>query len=186
MRIIAGQAKGRKIKSLEGRKVRPTSDRVKEAVFSMLGFAVSGGRVLDLFAGTGNLGLEALSRGASMVTFIDNNTDACNVIKHNVKLLGFEEQAEVYLTDAFKAVKKFGSMDKKYDIIFIDPPYGDNIYNKIVSDLVREDIIDENGMVILEHSSHYHPEENFKGMAMLKRKKYGNTSVTIYIKEDAR
>src|SRR6056297_149625 len=120
MRIIAGIAKGRKIYSGNIEGTRPTLDRVKESLFNIIGYPLNGYNILDLFAGTGNLGLEALSRGASFVTFVDNNRECYRVIKRNVELLNFNARSEILNKDSLKFLE---DTSKKFDIIFMDPPY---------------------------------------------------------------
>lgn len=183
MKIIAGQAKGRKLKTLEGRKIRPTSGRVKEALFNILSTIVVGKEILDLFAGTGSLGLEALSRGASGATFVDKDKDAFKILCSNIKLLEFEERSKTFFMDAFRAVKKFGREKKKYDIIFIDPPYGNNLYEKILIGLIDEEIVSKDGMIIVEHPSSKKLKDNYKCFIKVKSQKYGNTLISIYTKE---
>jgi len=184
LRIIAGQAKGRKLNSLKGRKTRPTSDRVKEALFSMLSSIVVNKEILDLFAGTGNLGLEALSRGAFKATFVDKDKSALNLLKSNIKLLEFEERAEIYLADAFKALKMFGKAKKKFDIVFIDPPYGENLYERIIISLLCDKVLNKESIVVIEHLSQLHLREKYNGLSIAKSRRYGNTCITIYTKED--
>lgn len=184
MRIISGTARGRRLKSPEGNKIRPTSDRVKESIFNMLAFQLPGKKVLDLFAGTGNLGLEALSRGAVHATFVDVDREAQKLIMHNIKLLGFEERARVCHMDSFEAVRRMGLKKEKFDIIFIDPPYKEGLYEEIIETVIKGDIIENDGYMVIEHPSAVKLDEVYWSLQMIKNRKYGNTTVTIYKKED--
>lgn len=184
MRIIAGYAKGRKLKSPENQDIRPTSDRVKEAIFSMIAFYLPGKIVLDLFAGTGNLGLEALSRGAKFSVFVDNNREALKLVNQNIKLLGYKDKTSVVFSDALKALDLFRKRNEKFDIVFIDPPYRQSLYGEIIQSIAENDIIDRSGILIIEHPADIKLKDEYEGLKKIKEKKYGNTSITILKRED--
>lgn len=184
MRIIAGYAKGRKLKSPENQDIRPTSDRVKEAIFSMIAFYIPGKIVLDLFAGTGNLGLEALSRGAKFSVFVDNNREALKLVNQNIKLLGYKDKTSVVFSDALKALDLFRKRNEKFDIVFIDPPYRQSLYGEIIQSIAENDIIDRSGILIIEHPADIKLKDEYEGLKKIKEKKYGNTSITILKRED--
>lgn len=136
MRIIAGTRRSRLIKSLDGIQTRPTLDKVKEALFGKLGPWVEGKRGLDLFAGSGNIGLEALSRGAERMIFVDGSQAAINIIKENIAALDFKDQSEVYRMDAFHACRFLKSKQEVFDFIYLDPPYGKIDLTKLMDHLV--------------------------------------------------
>jgi 16S rRNA (guanine(966)-N(2))-methyltransferase RsmD len=184
LRIIAGYAKGRKLKSPENQDIRPTSDRVKEAIFSMIAFYIPGKIVLDLFAGTGNLGLEALSRGAKFSVFVDNNREALKLVNQNIKLLGYKDKTSVVFSDALKALDLFRKRNEKFDIVFIDPPYRQSLYGEIIQSIAENDIIDRSGILIIEHPADIKLKDEYEGLKKIKEKKYGNTSITILKRED--
>ncbi len=184
MRIVAGVSKGRRLVSPKDNRIRPTSDRVKEAVFNIIGFNVANSHVLDLFAGTGSLGLEALSRGAEFATFVDNNAKSIEILKQNIRLLGFEERSEVFMINASDAVTEFGRSNRTFDIIFIDPPYMENLYEITLSSIARYGIIKKRGLVIVEHLSAFCFSEMSHELTLIKNKRYGSTSISIFTKGD--
>ncbi|MBA1333805.1 MAG: 16S rRNA (guanine(966)-N(2))-methyltransferase [Firmicutes bacterium] len=185
MRIIAGCLKGRKLKEPKGRNIRPTADRVKEAVFSIIAFDIQGKRVLDLFAGTGNLGLEALSRGANYSVFVDSSREALTLVKENIKLLGLEDRSDVLFMDAFKSIEYLDRNRDKFDIIFIDPPYREGLYEDIIKKIAVSGIMNEECIVVIEHPSDMKLEKHPDDMKMYKQKKYGNTKITIMKRTDS-
>jgi len=146
MRIISGSARGRKLKEPVGNKIRPTSDKVKESVFNIVQFDIEGRRVLDLFAGSGQYGIEALSRGAQNVVFIDSAEESVKLIKENLKICGFSGQAYVIARDALRSLEG----DEKFDLIFIDPPYETQLAVRAVEKIVEFDKLNINGIMICE------------------------------------
>src|SRR5215216_7076393 len=130
MRVIAGNARGRRLKAPKGREVRPTADRVKEALFSLLARDLTGARVLDLFAGTGSLGIEALSRGAAQAVLVDSLAPAAKMIRENLHELGFTERATIWTAPVARTLRSMGRRGEIFDVIFLDPPYG----HKLVED----------------------------------------------------
>ena len=146
MRVISGSARGRKLKEPVGFEIRPTSDMVKESVFNIIQFDIEGRRVLDLFAGTGQLGIEAMSRGARSVVFVDSRPNAVKLIKENLKLCGFSDDASVYARDALSYLKS----DEKFDLIFVDPPYDMQLTGKALEKIIEFDKLNTNGIIICE------------------------------------
>jgi len=178
MRIITGEYRGRRLVTPKTYDIRPTSDKVKEAVFSMLiPYLDEESVCLDLFSGTGNLGLEALSRGAKRVYFSDSSRDSIKLIKENIKICGAEEYS-ILLSGDFKS--NLARIKEKLDIIFLDPPYASEYYMTALQ-LIREyDLLNEGGCIICEHSDRDPlPEEAF-GFSMVKDKNYGQIGVSIY------
>ena len=147
MRVITGTARGRRLKELEGKETRPTTDRVKEGLFNIIQFDIEGRRVLDLFAGTGQLGIEALSRGAESAVFVDCRKEAARLAEDNLRLTGLRDKARVVCGDALSFL---ASAREKYDLIFLDPPYGTGLLEKALSDIVRFDILRQHGIIICE------------------------------------
>ena len=160
MRIISGSAKGRIIKSVPGRAVRPTSDRVKESLFNKLSVDFKDKKVLDLFAGSGNLGLEALSRGACSVTFVDNSRQSLKVVKENLVLTGWLDKSQIICADALSAVKRLHKKQENFDVVFADPPYYEqkkyqgklcNYGTIVLSVLDACDIVLPGSRILVEH-----------------------------------
>jgi 16S rRNA (guanine(966)-N(2))-methyltransferase RsmD len=149
MRIITGSAKGKKLVSLEGDATRPTSERIKEAVFSSIQFDVEGRRVLDLFAGSGQMGLEALSRGASRATFIDLSREAMEIVKQNARLCGFFDDSHFLVSDWKNYIRK-ASGREQYDLVFVDPPYAMQCCADAAAYLAEKELIIPGAIVVLE------------------------------------
>ncbi len=180
MRIITGTARGTKLATLEGLETRPTVERIKEAEFSMIQFEIDGKRVLDLFGGSGQLGLEALSRGAAQATFVDSNRDAVEIIKANAKKTKLFEKCIVLNTD-YKAFIRGNAGKNKYDIVFLDPPYDLDIWTDVIDRLERADLIAEGGMIICE-SNKISPIEA-KGFTVRRHVGYSKVYITVLDKD---
>jgi 16S rRNA (guanine966-N2)-methyltransferase len=180
MRIIGGEDAGRRLKGFRGREIRPTPDRVREAVFSMLGDAVRGARVLDLFAGTGAMGLEALSRGASEVVFVDSSPRSATIIRENLNRVGRLEQGRVLRQPAHIALA--GALQGPFHLIFSDPPYrmGMKYLQGIYLSVLERDLLEPGGLLVAEGPASRQPELRLEGLAPLGRKIYGDTAVDIY------
>ena len=147
MRVITGTARGRKLKELPGLDTRPTTDKVKESIFNIVQFDVEGRRVLDLFAGTGQLGIEALSRGAEGCVFVDASKEAARIIKENVSLTGFADRARVTQGDAMSFLT---SCREKFGLAFLDPPYASDLLDQALERMAAIDIMTENGIIVCE------------------------------------
>lgn len=147
MRIISGSVRGRRLKEPQGMDTRPTTDKVKESLFNIIQFELEGRRVLDLFAGTGQLGLEALSRGAEHCTFVDQRREAAALVRENVKLCGFTDFARVAQEEALSFLS---SCREKFDVVFLDPPYQSGLLEKSLKLLTRFDILREHGIIVCE------------------------------------
>jgi 16S rRNA (guanine966-N2)-methyltransferase len=178
MRITTGIVKGMKLKSIDGLDTRPTSDRVKQSLFNTIQFDIDGMDVLDLFAGTGQLGLEALSRGANRAVFVDNSPAALSVIRENVRRTGFGNRSEVVLSD-YKAYLK-SAKGAGFHLVFVDPPYREGFLNRILNFIQTFDIVKENGIIICEGSASEILPDRLGDLELVKRAKYGNTSLTYY------
>ncbi len=177
MRIISGIARGLKLQSLEGDDTRPTLDNVKEAIFSMLFLKCQGASVLDLYAGSGAMGIEALSRGADSAVFVDLNPKACNVIRQNLSKARMENKAAVISTDAFKYLASAGKEGHEFDLIFLDPPYAAGTLDKVLNLIYEQGLLCEGGLIICEFDSGTNVDtKNYK---LLKDKRYGRVCVNI-------
>lgn len=180
MRIIAGKGKGTKLFTKSGNTTRPTADRVKEALFSIIGDSIQDAEVLDVFAGSGALGLESLSRGASFVTLCDNDAESIDILQKNIEKTKnrLNENVSVFHMDAEKLVK---STDKIFDIIFLDPPYGYNI-DKILKIIYERELLKSSGIIVYETEQNIEEFENF---VVVDKRKYGRPYV-IFLKDKKR
>lgn len=182
MRIITGTARGRKLATLEGMHTRPTADRVKQAVFSILQFQMEGSTVLDLFAGSGQLGLEALSRGAAGCVFVENDRAAQRIVEQNIKACGLERQARLECTDALGFLRR--QKNGAFHLIFIDPPYGVGLLESAVQEIQRFDILTRGGIMICESKRGAFAPDLTPPYRLLRQYDYGNTSVTFLTRDD--
>ena len=180
MRVIAGKAKGIQLKTPDGMLTRPTADRVKEALFSILNFDLPGTRVLDLFAGTGQLGIEALSRGAKHTVFVDEREAACSLVKENLKKTGLIDHASVIRSDYQNYLRRCG---EKFDIILLDPPYSEVFLENSLKIITEIDILQSGGIIVTERPLGKELLFEFSGFSRSKDYKYGNTLLTIYRKD---
>ena len=178
MRIISGKYKGRVLKGFEINGTRPTMDRVKESVFAMIQNQIKDSICLDLFAGSGNLGIEALSNGAKECTFVDSNKIAGTTIQKNCELCKIEESYHVYVMDFKNALKLFSKEGKKFDLIFLDPPYHENLITPTLKLIDQYQLLKENGLVICE----FEKEQIKSPFSLIKEKTYGSKTIYIYQK----
>lgn len=176
MRVITGSARGRRLKELEGMETRPTTGKVKESMFSILQFDIEGRRVLDLFAGTGQLGIEALSRGASECVFIDQRKDAVALIRENLKICGLTENAVVRQGDSMAYLKS----GEKFDIIFLDPPYGSKLLGEALEQVTRFDICREHGIIVAESAVETVLPPAAPPYALYREYRYGKIKLSVY------
>jgi 16S rRNA (guanine966-N2)-methyltransferase len=146
----------------------------------MLAFRINGSEVLDLFAGTGSLGIEALSRGAGRAVFIDKSAGCCSVIRKNLANTGFEERAEVYSMDFSEGIKFLSREGRKFDLVFVDPPYSKNFIEETLNLLEKNDIIKNGGIIAVEHQKSDSLPERCGGLKVVDSRKYGDTMITIY------
>ena len=181
MRVIAGTAKGRQLKTPDGMLTRPTADRVKEALFSILNFDLPGARVLDLFAGTGQLGIEALSRGSSFAIFVDERDAACNLVKENLRRTGFTDKSRVVRSDYQNFLR---SCREKFDIVFLDPPYSEVFLENSLKIITEIDILQSGGIIATEYPFGKVLPAELSDAYSTKEYKYGKTVLTIFRKID--
>ena len=176
MRVITGSARGRRLKELTGMETRPTTDKVKESLFSIIQFDIEGRRVLDLFAGTGQLGIEALSRGAASAVFIDRRADAVRLVKDNLELCGLSDRASVRCGDAMSYLRS----GEKFDLIFLDPPYDTGLLDKALANVVQFDILAEGGIIVCESRREKELPQLPRPYYLLTERSYGKIKLTLY------
>ena len=181
MRVISGSARGTVLKTPDGRTTRPTSDRVKEAMFSIIQFDIPGARVLDLFGGTGQLGIEALSRGAQKAVFVDAQEAACKLIQENLRRTKMESRANVIRGNYLDYLNR---TTEKFDIILLDPPYAEDFLENALKRISEIDILQSGGIIVAERPIEKGMPCDCNGMSRSKDYKYGNTFLTIYRKDE--
>lgn len=175
MRVIAGSLKGRTLVSFNLPHIRPMSDMVKESLFNIINFHIQGSEVLDLFSGTGNLSIEAISRGAKSVISVDSNQKSVDVIKENIEKFNLEELISVYKQDAFKFLKDYNN---KFDLVFVDPPFTKKISNKIL--IAVSEVVKENGLVTIQVSKHDSVKKSYKNLSQISKKTYSDKSLIVF------
>jgi len=179
VRVISGEHKGRRLAAGKKKKVRPTSDRVKESIFNILREEVMGKRILDLFAGAGSLGIEALSRGAESVTFVDASSQSINILKKNLENLNLKSKSSILRLDGLRALNR---LNQNFQMIFADPPYLKGYVQRIIDSLIHSEVLEKNGILILEH----HKKEAFsfpeERLSVLRQKKFGDTVILFLLK----
>ncbi|MEF9952912.1 MAG: 16S rRNA (guanine(966)-N(2))-methyltransferase RsmD [Clostridium sp.] len=180
MRIISGSAKGRKIKTPEGLDTRPTSDRVKQSVFNIILKYIFDAKVLDLFGGTGNLGIESISRGCESCVFCEENKKSFEILRENVKTLGFENKATIYNKDAFKVLEQLSRENKKFNVVFLDPPYGKGLVEKSIENINRLDLLEDDGIIIAEYDNVDNLVEKIGRINVYRTEKYGRIMISFY------
>ena len=176
MRVITGTARGRVLKELEGLETRPTTGKVKESMFSIIQFGIEGRRVLDLFAGTGQLGIEAQSRGAAECVFVDRRADAVKLIRENVALCKLEDRAKIRQGEALPYLRS----GEKFDIVFLDPPYASGLLAQALTDIAAFDICRAHGIIIAESAADTVLPAMPSPYALYREYRYGKIKLTVY------
>ena len=179
MRVITGKARGVQLKTPDGMLTRPTADRVKEALFSIINFDIPGAKVLDLFGGTGQLGIEALSRGAEEAVFVDAREDACRLIRENLSRTKLTGQAQVIRSDYMDYLNR---ASQRFSIILLDPPYAEVFLENALKRITEIDILQSDGIIVTERPLEKELPWEFDGFRRSKDYKYGKTLLTIYRK----
>ena len=179
MRVITGKARGIQLKTPEGMQTRPTADRVKEALFSIINFDIPGAKVLDLFGGTGQLGIEALSRGAASAVFVDAREESCRLIRENLKRTKLEQDAKVVRSDYLDYLNR---CREQYNIILLDPPYAEVFLENAIKRITEIDILQSDGIIVAERPLGKELPWEFDGYTRSKDYKYGKVLLTIYRK----
>lgn len=180
MRIIAGEAKNKKIKSRKGMNTRPTLGSVKESLFSIISTYVPDSVFLDLFTGTGNIALEALSRGAKRAVMIEQDPEALKIVIENINSLGYEDRCRAYKNDVVRAVEILGRKDEKFDIIFMDPPYKQELCTKVMKAIEKAGILAQGGLIICEHHIFEELADEVGEFKKADYRKYGKKAMTFY------
>jgi 16S rRNA (guanine966-N2)-methyltransferase len=180
MRIIAGTYRGRRLRTLAGSTIRPTSDRLRETLFNILAPWIDGSRFLDICAGFGAVGIEALSRGASEVTFIEQSREACAVIEANLNTVGAVRCATIEHRNASVAVKALEQGSKQFDIAFFDPPYSSEMYHDMMEQLGSGNLIAPDGIVVVEHRAKFPPKREYEKLHRFRELKQGESTLAFY------
>ncbi len=175
MRIVSGTFKGRRLASFKGMDIRPTSDKVREAIFNILPREFTFKKVLDLFAGTGAMGLEALSRGALDATFVDSGSEAISLIRKNMESCGAE--ARVFKSSVHASLKQFARKGEKFDLIIIDPPYDSTLLSEALEAIDRDSLLEAGGVIVAETTKRAPLKADFSGLEVFDERKYGDTAV---------
>ena len=181
MRITAGSLRGRRLTTHRGKAIRPTSSRVREAMFNLLQDRIDGARVLDLFAGAGALGIEALSRGAASVVFVDSSRTARRTIEGNLKQLELREYAQVFCCEVNKAIKALSQDGERFGIVFVDPPYGKGLAQDSLRAIAQESILAQDGIVLVEHDKREQIGDEYGILRLKSSKRYGDTQVSVFV-----
>ena len=185
MRVISGVCKGRPLKAVQGMTTRPTTDKVKESLFNIIGPFFDGGNVLDLFSGSGSLGLEALSRGMEKGIFVEKDPKALQVIKANIQACRMEEESEVLRSDALRSIKMLGGRGVRFDLIMMDPPYKiANAIPSILSEIEENQLLAEDGLIICEHGKELELPEQIGPFVKYRHEKYGITAISFFRSQD--
>jgi RNA methyltransferase, rsmD family len=183
VRVISGSARGLKLNTPGDDRVRPTTDRVKESMFNIVQDWVYDSQVLDLFAGSGALGIEALSRGASQAVFCDNSLDSIKIIKSNIEKARVVDRSQIVSGDFKRCLRDMEAKNQSFDMIFVDPPYYEGLFEEVLDTIRSCKILKKDGIVIVEHDAK-RPIGQVEGLEVYKEKKYGITMLTFYCLED--
>ena len=182
MRIIAGKAKGHQIKVPKGTVIRPATDLVRGAIFSILEYSTSDwSRVLDLFSGSGALGIEALSRGAGWVDFVDREPRCCDIIRQNLEKTKLVTQSHVYCCSVAKAIS---FLDKEYNIVIMDPPYSDSSIGRVIARLATSRLVGTDSVLVVTHSPRLQLDSSYPPLSLVKERRHGDSSIAIYRKRE--
>lgn len=184
VRVVSGVKKGLHLKAVPGTSTRPTTDKVKEAIFNIIGPYFDGGVGLDLFGGSGGLGIEALSRGIDKMIFVDRDQKAIQTIKGNLETCRLLDQAEVYRNDAVRALKAIVKRDIKFDVIFLDPPYKQQKLTELIEEISKHQLLTSDGVVIAEHDSEVLLEKSIGNLELVRHEEYGIIGVSLYRYEE--
>jgi 16S rRNA (guanine(966)-N(2))-methyltransferase RsmD len=179
MRVITGEARGRKLLTLEGADVRPTTDKVKEAIFSAIQFDIQGRKFLDLFAGSGQMGIEALSRGAESAVFLDSSRKAVDIVRKNLNNTGFYDRAKVLHTDSLSFLNMNSEM---FDIVYLDPPYGTGVLQEVLPAVLEN--VKKTGIIIVENPEKEEILQNYGDFTLDRQKHYGKIKISMYRHKD--
>ena len=180
MRVIGGAAKGRRLVAPKGQTVRPTADRVKESLFNILSRNFSGMKVLDLFAGTGNLSIEALSRGADHAVLVDSSERSAAAIRENLRRLGFNERTEVWVMPVAQSLRSLARRNATFDYIFLDPPYDQELAGRTLEIIAQCNLLRDSGTLVVEHSARETVKPLYGSLQLHDQRRYGDTLLSFY------
>lgn len=180
MRVIAGREKGRRLHTVSSTSTRPTTDRVKEALFNIIGNSIYDASFLDLFAGNGGIGIEALSRGAKTAVFVEKNRLCTETIKLNLTITSFLDQGEIIIKDVFSGLKILGGRDEKFNFIFLDPPYSRGLIEPTLRFINKYKLLSHNGLVICEHNIKEEIPKLMLKLSRVRTENYGDTAIGFY------
>lgn len=180
MRVVSGACKGRPLKAVPGTGTRPTTDKVKESIFNIIGPYFDGGIVLDLFAGSGGLGIEALSRGMDRGVFVDRDFTAFQTVKANLDLCKLSERAEVYKNDSQRALKALIKRELSFELIMLDPPYKKQKLVELLEEISKARILNDKGYIVCEHGHDVTLPEHIGDLIIKRKEVYGIIAITIY------
>ena len=180
MRVIGGERKGRRLIVPKGQSVRPTAARVKESLFNILPHDFTGMKVLDLFAGTGNLSIEALSRGAAKAVLVDASARSATAIRENLRRLGLTARTEIWIAPAARALKTLDKRGEKFDMIFLDPPYDQGLLESSLKVLAQGDLLYQSGTVVAEHSTREAVSSRYRSLVLNDQRRYGDTLLSFF------
>lgn len=183
MRVIGGSARGRRLKVPKGHGVRPTAARVKEALFDILPLDFSDMHVLDLFAGSGNVSIEALSRGAAKAILIDESSRSAAAIRDNLLRLEFNDRAQIWTTPALRALRKLAQSGERFDLIFVDPPYDKALVDVSLKTIARFELVSTGGRVVVEHSAREGVKSRYDNLVLHDQRRYGDTLLSFFKKD---
>ncbi len=183
MRVIGGNARGRRLKVPRGQTLRPTGARVKEALFNILPHDLSGTKVLDLFAGTGNVTIEALSRGAAAAILVDSSVESGKAIRENLRRLHLGDRTQVWITPVARSLRLLARRDETFDLIFLDPPYDKQWIARTLKIIAQEGLLRESGVLIAEHSIREKVEPRYAALVLQDQRRYGSTLLSFFKQE---
>ncbi|KXZ39614.1 16S rRNA (guanine(966)-N(2))-methyltransferase RsmD [Alkalithermobacter thermoalcaliphilus JW-YL-7 = DSM 7308] len=180
MRIISGTLRGLRLKSPKSMNIRPTSDRVKESVFNIINSNIADSFVLDLFSGTGSLGIECLSRGAYSCTFVDNSKESISILKENLNKARMLQKSDIIFSDVISALNKLAVKRDRFDIIFMDPPYLKKLIIPALETISKSEILEEDGIIIVEHDSKDVIPDKVGNLTKYREKQYSSTKISFF------
>lgn len=183
MRVISGTARGLKLIAPDNNDIRPTTDRVKESMFNIISSYVYDSVVLDLFAGSGSLGIECISRGAKKVYFCDKSKSSVYILNKNIHKARFEDKSVVFNRDYRATIRNLSDKNIKFDLIFLDPPYYENLFDDVIKMIYENRLLSDDGIIVVEHDKNDEMHD-YEGLKITKQKKYGITMLTIYNLEE--
>ncbi|HVF91490.1 MAG TPA: 16S rRNA (guanine(966)-N(2))-methyltransferase RsmD [Blastocatellia bacterium] len=180
MRVIGGKYRGRQLRTAAGLDVRPTSDRLRETLFNILAPSIRGSRFLDICAGSGAVGIEALSRGASHVTLIESSRQTCAIIRENIRALAIGDEARVINREAAQEISRLSGEGEPFDIVFLDPPYASALYSEVLERVSQGGLISDDGIVVVEHGSKKPPRESYGRLRVYREVRQGESALAFY------